>query len=166
MAKKKEARCADTRQSLQRNEQTNDGMTSRHYAQDNRSEAPASSGRTGQRHSEVDAAKARYTREQLHHARLTLSRADRWWDENPDARNRMVAQALELAALKQPIAVQSLFESMRKKAFVDRYGNDTRVNNSFAPIFARRIIREYPETKPYIELRSSVFDILLGGDNE
>ncbi|MBQ9021155.1 MAG: hypothetical protein IJ113_03955 [Eggerthellaceae bacterium] len=103
----------------------------------------------------------KYTDAQLYRARLTLHRAERWRENNPDAWNRMVAQALELAALKQPIAVQALLESVRKKAFVDRYGNDTRVSNGYRAIFARWLIAEYPETRPYIRLRNSVFDVLL-----
>ena len=57
--------------------------------------------------------------------------------------------------------MQSLIEQAREKRFVDRYGRDTRINNDFAPIFARWLAREHPEMVPLIERRRSVFDSLV-----
>ena len=72
----------------------------------------------------------------------------------------MVSRAMRLAEAAQPIAVQSLIEQAREKSFVDRHGRDTKINNDFAPIFARWLIREHPEMEPLIERRASVFDSL------
>ena len=101
-----------------------------------------------------------YTARQLDRARQTLHRAEQWRRDNPQAWRCIVAHALDLASKQQPIAAQALIESVRKKAFIDKHGNDTRTNNSFASVFARWLIVEHPQTAPCIELRRSAFDAL------
>lgn len=94
-------------------------------------------------------------------AALKLARAIRWRRDNEQVWRFMVSHAMSLAEKGQPIAVQSLIEQAREKRFVDRYGRDTRINNDFAPIFARWLAREHPEMVPLIERRRSVFDSLV-----
>ena len=104
-----------------------------------------------------------YSPDQMERGRLELYRFKVWRYDNPQAWALIVAHALDLAAKGQPISAQALLESVRKKSFVDRFGNDTRANNSHAPIIARVLVREHPETRPFIELRRSVYDVLMGG---
>lgn len=103
---------------------------------------------------------AGYSPEELERGKRTLHRAELWRYGNPDAWACIERHALELASIGQPISAQSLLESVRKKSFVDRYGNDTKVNNSFAPVFARWLASEHPETRRLIEVRRSVQDAL------
>ena len=104
-----------------------------------------------------------YSPEQLANGKRVLQRAETWRADNAQAWACIVSHALDLAAKGQPIAAQALIESVRKKAFVDRFGKDTRTNNSYAAIFARWLSLEYPETAPFIERRRSVYDVLIGG---
>lgn len=104
-----------------------------------------------------------FTPEQLAKGKQVLSRAETWRADNAQAWACIVSHALDLASEQQPIAAQSLIESVRKKAFVDAHGRDTRTNNSYAAIFARWLVREHPQTAQYVELRRSVFDVLIGG---
>ena len=98
---------------------------------------------------------------QASRAALKLARAKRWRQDNEQVWAFMLSRAMRLAEAGQPIAVQSLIEQAREKLFVDRYGRDTKINNDFAPIFARWLIREHPDMEPLIERRASVFDSLV-----
>lgn len=103
-----------------------------------------------------------YTEKQLKNAKRTIYRAEQWRRNNPQAWACIVSHALDLAAKQQTIAAQTLIESVRKKSFVDKFGNDTKTNNSYASVFARWLVREHPETAQHVELRRSVFDVLMG----
>jgi len=103
-----------------------------------------------------------FTPKEIEKARGTYRRAMQWRLSNPQAWALMVAQALDLASQAQPISAQALIESVRKKAFVDRYGNDTRTNNSYAPVFARLLWLEHPETRAYIKLRRCAVCEVMG----
>lgn len=98
---------------------------------------------------------------QVSRAALKLASAKRWQQDNEQVWAFMVSRAMRLSEAGQPIAVQSLIEQAREKSFVDRHGRDTKINNDFAPIFARWLIREHPEMEPLIERRRSVFDSLV-----
>ena len=104
-----------------------------------------------------------FTPEQIARGKCTLRHAEEWRATNAQAWACIVSHALDLASKQQPIAAQSLIESLRKKAFVDRFGKDTKTNNSYAAIFARWLVREHPQTAQFVELRRSVFDVLIGG---
>ena len=107
-----------------------------------------------------------FTPEQVARGKRVLHRAETWRADNAQAWGCIVSHALDLAAKGQPIAAQALIESVRKKALVDRFGKDTRTNNSYAAIFARWLANERPETRQFIELRRSVYDVLIGGQHE
>ena len=106
-----------------------------------------------------------FTPKEIENGKRTLYRAVAWRYNNPQAWALIVSHALDLASKKQPIAAQALIESVRKKALVDKFGDETKTDNSFASVFARWLIIEHPETAPYIERRRSVFDVLIGGCN-
>lgn len=103
-----------------------------------------------------------YSEKQLSNAKHTIYRATAWRFNNPQAWACMVSHALDLAAKQQPIAAQTLIESVRKKSFVDRFGNDTRTNNSYASVFIRWLVVEHPETRQYADLRRCAVGEVMG----
>ena len=107
---------------------------------------------------------SRYTARQVERGRFMIQRARQWRRDNPEAWEFIVNEARRLAEDEKPIAAHGLIESVRKRAFVDRRGRDTKTNNDFGAIFARWLILEHPEMAGYIERRRSVFDELVGRD--
>lgn len=85
-------------------------------------------------------------------------RANEWIGLNPDLWERLEAHCLNEAAHERRISVQWLIEDVRAHDYVNRIGDPCKVNNSFAPIFARRLIKEHPELAPFIETRRSIYD--------
>ena len=102
-----------------------------------------------------------YTERQIKRGRRVLGRAETWRKVNPEAWRFIVRTATELAERQQPISGSMLIEAVRHKAFLDREGNDTKTNNDYAPIVARWLAIEHPETAPYIKQRATVFDLLV-----
>jgi hypothetical protein len=88
----------------------------------------------------------------------TRIRALEWIRRNPDIWARFKRHALNEAAHERRVSVQWLLEDVRKFDRVDNAGDVVKVNNSFAPIFARELVRQCPEIRPYIELRRSIYD--------
>lgn len=107
-----------------------------------------------------------YSSERERRARLLMHRAFMWNSDNPSAWAAIEHHALDLASQGQPVSVQALLESVRHKVFVDRYGRDSRVNNSYCPIFARMLVAEYPALGKFVTLRHCIYDELMGGKNE
>lgn len=103
-----------------------------------------------------------YSPQEIDRAKLTIHRAIAWRFNNPQAWACIVSHALDLAEKQQPIAAQTLIESVRKKAFVDRFGNDTKTNNDYASVFIRWLWSAYPETRPFIELRRCPVGEVMG----
>lgn len=85
-------------------------------------------------------------------------RADEWMRLNPEIWSKFTAYALNEAKHKRRVSVKWLIEDVRKHDYVNRAGDTCKVNNNFAPIFARRLIKEHPELKPFIETRRSMYD--------
>lgn len=85
-------------------------------------------------------------------------RADEWIEQNPDVWARFVTRCLWDAAHDRRISVQYLIEDVRKHDYVNRIGDPCKINNSYSPIFARKLIEQYPELRPFIEIRRSVYD--------
>ena len=102
-----------------------------------------------------------YTDEQMARGRRKLHRAELWRKANPEAWRYAVRIATEQARQGQPISARELVDAVRRKAFTDRDGRDTRPNNDYAPIWGRWIATEHPETARYIEQRKTVFDQLM-----
>lgn len=103
-----------------------------------------------------------YSEKQLANARRTIYRAELWRQENPTAWFFIACHALSLERQQQPIAAQSLIESVRKKSFVDKFGNGTRTNNSYASVFIRWLWIEYPSMRHLIELRRCPVGEVMG----
>ena len=93
--------------------------------------------------------------------KATLKREREWRSLNPRLWNEIVEWALGEAAAGRKFAMQTALERVRWKDYADEEGNPTRVSNDFGAIWARRIIAEHPETRPFIVTRPSVFDGLV-----
>lgn len=93
---------------------------------------------------------------------LTMEREGKdWIRRNPDIWERFTTYALNEAAHQRRVSIKWLLEDARKFDRVDSAGDPVKVNNSFAPFFARRLIDEHPEIRPYVEIRKSILDRLL-----
>lgn len=102
-----------------------------------------------------------YTEKQIARGLRKLHRAEGWRHDNPDAWGYIVGVATEQARREQPISGRMLIEAVRHKAFTDLEGEDTRTNNDYAPVVARWLAVEHPETARFIERRKTVFDLLM-----
>ncbi len=103
----------------------------------------------------------KYTDKQIANGKRRLYKAEQWRKMNVDAYGRAEQIAMEQAQAGQPISARELVDAVRRKAFVDRTGRDSRPNNNYAAIWARWIAKEHPETAKYITLRKSVYDVLI-----
>ena len=96
----------------------------------------------------------------MERARRTLRRAGEWREEHAELyETEFAARALAAAANGGKFAVQDALERVR-----DAHG--VKVNNDFGAVFARWLAVEHPETARAVELRRSVFDLLMGGRDE
>lgn len=59
---------------------------------------------------------------------------------------------------------QYILEQLRRKQHIGRDGADVTVNNSYAPAYARLLLRDCPEVRPYLETRRSRFDKFTNGE--
>lgn len=107
--------------------------------------------------------KPRYSAEQLERARRKVIDAWAWRKINPWAWNHISVTAIMRAGKGQRVGVQGLVEEVRKKDFVDVDGVPTVTNNSFEPVFARWLIAEHPALAPFVEVRASPLDAVMGG---
>lgn len=89
---------------------------------------------------------------------LTLYRACKWRDLNPDVWSRWEKTALREAQHGRRFSMQYLIEQTRKHDHVNRAGEPLVINNTHAPIWARMLATELPVIRPYIELRRSEYD--------
>lgn len=87
-----------------------------------------------------------------------LTRAYEWRNRNSSAWAYMLSLAKKETIAQRKFGVQFLIEEARKKSFATDDGSRFSINNSFAPAFARMLVKEHPEMKPYIELRKSELD--------
>ena len=85
-------------------------------------------------------------------------RADEWIRLNPELWGRFEAHCINEAAQGRRISVQWLIEDVRAHDYVNRIGDPVKVNNSFAPIFARKLIKKHPKLAAFIETRKSIYD--------
>lgn len=99
-------------------------------------------------------------------ARKTLRMANEWYRCNPQAWRYIVRRAMHLAEEGQRIGVRRLVEEVRAHDFADIAGCATRTNNSFVPVFARKLVTQWPSLAPFIELRTSALDAVMDGRND
>lgn len=102
-----------------------------------------------------------YTEKQIARGRREKHRAEWWRRNNPEAWSYLERIAIERAREGLPISGRALVEAAREKAFTDREGRTSKVNNNYAPVFARWMLLEHPETAAYIKRRSTVFNLLI-----
>lgn len=86
------------------------------------------------------------------------TRALQWIKDNPDLWSKFKSYALNEAGHKRRVSVQWLLEDSRKHDYVNRNGEPCKINNTFAPVLARQLLKECPQIKPYLEVRRSRFD--------
>ena len=89
-------------------------------------------------------------------------RAIKLAEREPDWFDRFFVQpVLESASRQRHISIKQLMENARAKDFTGLDGEPVKLNNNFAPIFARLLVKRYPHIKPYLEMRRSSYDHIL-----
>lgn len=96
------------------------------------------------------------------HDTSLLNRAREWRRVNTRLWHDLEAWALNEAAHERRFGVQDFIESVRWRDHVNDLGEPVRVNNSYEPLFARFLVADYPELRPWVELRRSRWDAVLG----
>ena len=105
-----------------------------------------------------------FTEEQLDRGRRKVRAAER--QRANGVYSLFVSWALGQAAQGHDFAAQDWIEFMRSKDRVNDSGEPVKLNNDHAAIFVRWLIAEHPETARHVELRRSVFDVLIGGGHD
>lgn len=90
------------------------------------------------------------------------NKALEWISQNPDLWSKFKSYALHEADQKRRVSVQWLLEDSRKHDYVNQNGEPCKINNTYAPVLARQLLKECPQVEPYLEVRRSRFD---GHDN-
>ena len=96
------------------------------------------------------------------HSISLLNRAREWRRVNARLWHDLETWALNEAAHERRFGVQDFIESVRWRDHVNDLGEPVKVNNSYGPLFARFLVADYPELRPWIELRRSRWDAVLG----
>ena len=104
---------------------------------------------------------AHYSDEQVARGMRKLARFHEWRYQNPQAWAYGVRHALKCAEGGQHVSGSAVVESICELDFTDAHGLPTKTNNDYAPIIARVLIITYPELRGRVELRKSVFDVLM-----
>lgn len=96
----------------------------------------------------------------------TAHEADAWVAEHPDAWRYVVRLCLNEGAHNRTVSLQWAAEQLRKRDFASFPTPNATINNRFRAPLARRLVREHPELKPFIELRKSALDLIgeVGAD--
>lgn len=84
--------------------------------------------------------------------------AERRW---PTIREECIARARREVEAQRPFGMKCVLEQLRWLEFIESDGTAWRINNSLAPAWARMLLRDYPEARPYMELRRSRFDAFV-----
>lgn len=119
------------------------------------------------RHEEAasNAVHDKYTPEVIERTHLDAQEAERRIESNPEAWETVVEEFCTAAAEGRRINADEIARTMRRRSFVshDRAdkGRTVKYNHNFIPYLVRRICRDHPEVKPFVELRGSRFDVLF-----
>ena len=104
-----------------------------------------------------------YTEKQLRNAKRTIYRAELWRHDNADFYTLEIELwACYQARSKIMFSIQERIEWVRSKDRAGKDGEPIKINNSFAPVIARWLWREHPETRQFIELRSCAVGEVMG----
>lgn len=98
------------------------------------------------------------TSSRARNATCSLSRALAWIEENPDAWRYMEGLALREVEAKRRFSMKWVAEQARRKDFAGKGGKPSAFSNTLTAAFARILVEEHPEARPFVELRPSVFD--------
>lgn len=72
-----------------------------------------------------------------------------------------VEPAIYEAEHNRRVSIQRLIEQVRAKDRVNWAGQEVKINNSFAPLIARKLVHDFPQLRSHVELRRSSYDHLL-----
>ena len=72
-----------------------------------------------------------------------------------------VEPALHEAEHDRRVSVQRLIEQVRARDYVNWEGQPCKIDNSYAPLIARKLVHDFPQLKGHIEMRRSGFDYML-----
>lgn len=92
-----------------------------------------------------------------------FNRAVYRWRSCPELRQAFLEFARNEVEHQRKFGVQELAERLRWREFVGRDGDGFKLDNSLLPAYARLLVRDYPACRPFITLRKSRFDALMGG---
>lgn len=92
--------------------------------------------------------------------RIWNAAVTRWESVGPTVK----AIALREVEAKRRFTMQYILEELRRRPRVGRDGADVAVDNSYAPAYARLLLRDCPECRPYLETRRSRFDRFVNGE--
>lgn len=104
---------------------------------------------------------AGYSSEEIAKAKAAIARFYSWQRINPEAWAFIERLFLERVSLGERVSGAWLVEQVRKKSFVDRMGNDTKVNNVYAPIIIRLLLKKHPAAASLVEKRTTIFEWLV-----
>lgn len=96
------------------------------------------------------------------HDKAVLRRAQEWVRLNPTLWATFEAWALDEVRHERKFGLQDFVETIRWRDYSNALGEPVKINNSFCPIFARFLVAEHPEARPFVELRHSRWDSVLG----
>lgn len=104
---------------------------------------------------------AHYSDAQVARGMRKLARFYEWRYRNPQAWAFGVRHALKCAEDGQHVSGSAVVEAIRELDFTDAHGNPTSVDNNYKAIVGRLLVIAYPELRGRVELRKSVFDVLM-----
>lgn len=86
-------------------------------------------------------------------------RAGAWRENNPDAWAFMVSFALHEVSKQRNFGMKWLIEEARRKDFVALDGSRTRICNTLSTPLIRALVKEHPEVRPFVVLKSSAMEV-------
>lgn len=95
-----------------------------------------------------------------------FNRASWRWANCPELREAFLAFARREVEAGRRFGVKELAERLRWREFVARDGEAFKLDNSLVSCYARLLVADYPECRPFILLRKSRFDALIGGERQ
>lgn len=98
---------------------------------------------------------------QIQRARHLAADGERWCREEVDAYDFLKTYALARAAEERRFSGQELAELVRNHDFTNhRTGEPTTINNDLVAWLVRELVKRYPQLRPFVTTRQSIFDLL------
>ena len=84
---------------------------------------------------------------------------DNFHARNPQVYRELEAMAAQMVARgRRKIGIKMLFEVLRWNYYLNTTGDDFRLNNNYAPSYARLILQNHPDWQGLFELRTAKSD--------